>query len=80
MAQVADDLADIRAFNGRRGPQCSVAILIGTAETAIADKLLRALDDPTIQNKAISRWLSSLGYDVSHWQLQYHRRGDCSCG
>lgn len=76
---MTDDLADIRAYNGRRGPQCSVGIIV-LAQSAIADKLTRALDDPTIQSKAIARWLQAQGIDISHWQLQYHRRGDCSCG
>jgi hypothetical protein len=80
MSQVADDLADIRAFNARRGPRCSVAILMESLEPTISDKLTRALDDPTCQTKAIARWLGGQGFDLSHWQLQYHRRGDCACG
>ena len=80
MPQVADDLADIRALNARRGPRCSIAALIESMDLPLADKLTRALDDPTIQSKALARWLVQQGFDVSHWQLQYHRRGDCACG
>lgn len=80
MAEVADDLSDIRAYNSRRGPRCSVAVLMNSAPPLIADKVQRALEDPSLQTKAISRWLNDQGYEMSHWQMQYHRRGDCSCG
>jgi hypothetical protein len=80
MPTLADELADIKALNTRNGPRCGIATLMETCEPSMRETLMLALDDPTIQHKAIGRWLALKGIDLSHWTIAYHRRGDCACG
>ena len=81
MAEVADDLSSIRAYNRQRGPRCTTGILFSALDPAILDTVNRAIADPTIENKAIVRWLDSeKGIHVSPDSFQRHARGECRCG
>lgn len=69
----------IRALNQSQGPRCKTGIFL-EMHPDLADTVNEALEDPTIQARAISRWLKAahnveLGYD----SLRRHRRGDCNC-
>lgn len=80
MAEVADDLADIRAHNAKPGPSCSTGIALSAMDPATRDKVFRAVADPTVENKAIVRWLATLGIDIPYESFKRHIRGECRCG
>lgn len=69
----------IRAYNGQQGPRCSIGIFLSN-NPALADTVIEALADPTIQTRAIITWLRrehdiGLSYDA----LRRHNRGECGC-
>lgn len=63
----------------RRGPPCSIDLLLRTMAPADADELRTAMDDPLVYSTALARVLRKRGHEVGHYALQRHRRGDCSC-
>lgn len=75
-------LEDVRR-GVRRGPSCSVYVLLSSLETSNAslrDQVQRALDDPsTYQSTSISRELKKRGHDISDFAVSRHRRGSCAC-
>ena len=76
---MADALADIKAFNRVRGPGCETGIFL-EQHPDLAAIVTEALDDPTIQTKAVSRWLADTHHiKLGYWSLGRHARGDCSC-
>jgi hypothetical protein len=84
-SEVADDLADIRALNARRGPRCQADIVISMLGDEDKDRLRRALDAPDIEAKAIYRWLTlapptGLGLSLSFYSFEHHTSGGCRCG
>lgn len=81
MPTLADELSDIRTFNGTQGPRCGTGILLAKVDEPLRDSLVAAFDDPTLQSKAIGRWLRAR-HDItlSPDSIQRHRRGDCNCG
>lgn len=78
MAEAADSLADIRALNTRPGSRCETGVFL-RLHPALADTVIEAMADDTIQGKAISRWLANKGITLSFWSINRHRRGDCGC-
>jgi len=69
----------IRAHNKTQGPRCTTGIFL-ELHPDLADTVNEALEDPTIQKRAICEWLKVehdivLGYD----SLRRHARGDCGC-
>lgn len=76
---MSETLDAIRAFNGQQGPRCSVGVFL-EQHPALAETVSAALDDPTIQTRAVCKWLREthhivIGYDA----LRRHNRGDCNC-
>jgi hypothetical protein len=81
MSQGADTLEDIRAFNQHHGPRCTTGIALNAMDPRVRDKVLRATQDPTIENKAIVRWLQDAhDIDMSVSSFQRHANGECRCG
>jgi hypothetical protein len=80
MSEGADTLEDIRAFNSHQGPGCSGGRVINALPPETLDKLNRALATPDIQRRAVWRWLTALGHDLTWAKFEYHVKGGCSCG
>lgn len=80
MAQAADGLDDIRAFNFKRGPQCQAGLILAAMDPAIRASVEEALADPTIERAAIVRWLKERkGIVVSVHSFQRHANNECRC-
>ena len=81
MAEVADDLAAIRAHNQQRGPRCQSGIALNAMDPALRDTVQRAAADPTIEHAAIVRWLKAThGIILSVDSFRRHMNGECRCG
>ena len=72
-------LKDALAANSgtKKGPVCSVCIVISLMDEEDRADLQIALDDPVYTSMGIARAMKSEGYEVSGQTLQRHRRGDC---
>jgi len=69
----------IRACNTKPGGRCDTGVFL-EQHPALADVVNEAMADPTIQTKAISKWLHlEHGIELGTWSLSRHRRGDCLC-
>lgn len=79
MVQPADGLDDIRSHNSHRGPSCKTGPVIESLDGPQRDKLERALRDPTIERKAVWRWLRAQGIEVSWYSFEHHAMGNCLC-
>ncbi|AKN68758.1 hypothetical protein QR97_02125 [Streptomyces sp. PBH53] len=85
--EVAGLAADLDALTGapaaRKGPPCSVRVILDTADGTTADTLRRILDTPNISSTAIAEVLSQHGRTVtSHTVARHRRRGQangCRC-
>lgn len=75
-----DDLDEIRAHNAVRGPVCAMCTFLRIGDPAVVDKVQRALDDPTIQRKAVWRWMDDKGLSVPMSSLERHAKGECVRG
>lgn len=63
----------------KKGPLCSVALLLTDLDDVDAATLVEALADPKVPATAIDRALLKEGHRMGAHNLQRHRRGDCSC-
>lgn len=70
---------DLRAASTRRGPKCSVDVLLTTIEPGLAKEVREALADPTITKTVLGKWLRDHGHRVTDEAVQRHSRGSCSC-
>lgn len=77
--EVADDLADIRSLNSRRGPRCQTAVIFSAMDPKMLETVGRALQDPAIERRAIHRWLVAKGIPLSWYSFEHHTSGDCRC-
>lgn len=76
------DLADIRAFNTKRGPQCSTCRALAKMNPKLRKKVEAALlDREETQAQALSQWLSETHkIEVPYYSIARHRRGICRRG
>lgn len=73
-------LDDIKAEVTKKGPVCSIRILMEDLDPADAKELQQAFEDRSIPGTAILRALKTRGYiDITDHTLQRHRRSECSC-
>ena len=73
-------LADIVALNTpRKGPPCTMGIVLQELPEDDIKGLLQALDNPTIKSTAIRRALEGRGYKVNDNTIGRHRRKECLC-
>lgn len=61
----------------RKGPICSVCLLLLTLGESDRAALTAALDDPTLAHTQISRALKAEGYSVLPVTIGRHRKMDC---
>ena len=59
------------------GPQCSICKLLTELDAKDKADLQAALDDVSIYGTVIARALKKSGHEVTHYQVQRHRRRDC---
>jgi hypothetical protein len=69
--------ADITA---KKGPPCSVGVIINQLSPDDLVALNDALADLTITGRAITAALTAEGYKVRDYAVNRHRRGICMCG
>ena len=59
------------------GPQCSICSLLIELDAKDKADLQTALEDVSIYGTVIARALKKSGHEVTHYQVQRHRRRDC---
>lgn len=63
----------------KKGPTCSVLILLGELNKDDAEALREAMADAKVPGTSIARALLREGHRMSANNIQRHRRGMCSC-
>lgn len=63
----------------RRGPACSISVILAELDKDDRTALIEALTDPTVEHTAIRRVLVHNGFRVNINTVQRHRRGECLC-
>lgn len=74
---LADTLTD--AQKARRGPGCSLGLLLPLLDDRDRDGLLEALSSALVESTAIARSLQAHGHDISSQTVSRHRRHVCKC-
>ena len=64
----------------KKGPTCSVALLLADLDDEDRAALTDALADSKVPGTVIERALLKEGHRMPAYNLQRHRRGMCSCG
>mgnify|MGYP007090086211 FL=1 len=67
-------------YRPRRGPNCSIALIIETADEATRELFAAALANPHAPGTDIAKAMAERGYPMPAHTLQRHRRGECRCG
>lgn len=73
-----DDVYD--AVETRKGPKCTIALLIEDLDPETAEGLKQVLGDKRVSHTIISRVLRSRGHFVGDSTIGRHRLGKCKCG
>jgi hypothetical protein len=73
-------LDDIQNEQGtaKHGPHCMVCKTLEIMSPKDSADLATALDDHSLYGTVIARTLKKSGYDISHYQIQRHRRRECA--
>lgn len=79
MSSLLDSLADPQ-YAPRRGPNCSVAVVMKQMPKDILEKFQAAMDNHSAPGTEIAKAVQELGYLVRADAIQRHRRGACRCG
>ena len=69
----------IAETNIKKGPPCSVSLLLEDLNDEDRAAVIEAMADAKIPSTAIDRALLKEGYRVGSHSLQRHRRGECAC-
>lgn len=72
-------LDEIRRERIKKGPACTVSVLLTKLEKSDAADLQAALDDAGISATIIAKVLSERGERISVEALRRHRRKMCGC-
>lgn len=62
-----------------RGPACTVAVILETADEETVQLFTAALDNAYAPSTALSKAMTDRGHRISAHVLQRHRRGECRC-
>jgi len=68
-----------RETRTRKGPECTVGLLLAMMSKADRELLQRYLDDPTATHAGISRALRAEGHQIKDATVSRHRAGECYC-
>jgi hypothetical protein len=63
----------------RKGPPCTIGVLLEGMTKEDACALTEALADPALQSRAIWRALVAEGYEITDSPVTRHRKGLCLC-
>jgi len=78
MGNLAAAIAGISAR--RRGPQCTVSVILDKLATTDQKELANVLADHAISSQIISQGiLAAFSVKISQHTIGRHRRGDCLC-
>ena len=69
----------IQAKTPRKGPPCTVGLLLQFMTEDDKAALIAALADPSIESRTIWRVLVEEGHEISDTPIARHRRGMCLC-
>jgi hypothetical protein len=64
----------------KKGPPCSIGIIIEQLPEDDAEALQQAFHDPYVTGRAITAALRAEGYSARDYNVNRHRRGLCLCG
>lgn len=74
---LADSLRAEQERGVKKGPLCSVCVLISQLPKADAEALMVALEDPAVQTSVIFRALRNEGFQTSSTTIGRHRKREC---
>lgn len=78
MGNLAAVIAGINAR--RRGPQCTVSVILNKLATPDREELATVLADHAVSSQIIAQGvLAAFSLKVSQHTIGRHRRGDCLC-
>lgn len=63
----------------RKGPPCTVSVILDQLDSDDRDALQTALNDRLVGTATIFRVLTGNGFQVGLNAVQRHRRGECAC-
>lgn len=63
----------------RKGPPCTVALILAELDAKDRDVLEAVLTDKAVQGTTIARVLTAEGHRVASNTVQKHRRRECAC-
>ena len=70
----------LQSQRARKGPPCSVGVILACLGSDDRNALEAALHDPTKTTRMIVNACATEGIALSHPAAARHRRGDCLCG
>lgn len=76
---VQEIIEEIRQSSPRKGPSCSVGMILRSVGGDQAKALNAAMSDLDIQSGAIAKWLGKQGFDCKSHTVARHRRKECRC-
>ena len=76
---MALDAKFTQAKTARKGPPCTVGLLMDFMTEDDRAALVAALADPAIESRTIWRVLVEEGHEISDTPIGRHRRGMCLC-
>ena len=86
MSDVQPDLTEFYRYSQPAKPPCKLGIMLSTGsplKVAEREQLSAALDQPSnvITGAAIVKWLDArkVTIPVNSQNIQYHRKGSCTC-
>lgn len=68
-----------QAKTSRKGPPCTVGLLLEFMSDDDRTALVAALADPSIESRTIWRVLIDEGHEISDTPIGRHRNGVCQC-
>ena len=72
-------LEEFHQLEARKGPECWHASIAKKIDAKECASLEEALAHPTLQTKAIWRWMQNRGITIAPTSIARHRRKECGC-
>lgn len=70
---------DLSEFYPKATSKCLISRLVDLVEEAEKEKILAALDEPTVSNYAIVRWFRARELVTTDSSVSTHRKKRCRC-
>jgi len=78
--ELATALADLSPAVARRGPRCSVSVILDSLDPTVRGLLEAKMGDPAIASSQIATTLTACGYPVKGTTVARHRRAGTATG